>query len=237
MLYPQSIIKRVLAMAREAAQAHAAGATEYTATQYADGSGVRQTLDLDAGGWCWRFIRQLFEVALGLQPGTWEFASASAKQTLTLMHQAGRDCSAPLLPGDIAGIRGGTWGHIALYLGDGLVAENTSSDSRGKPRRAGTKITPYSDLSGRVTETYRLGLVQSSSITITWEGSAGPLVLSRNGRMDGDVCVAPVREMAEALGFTVVDHRGDLGRVCLAGKPTATPPTLQRIIPDSDGGL
>jgi hypothetical protein len=44
-------------------------------------------------------------------------------------------------------------------------------------------------------------------------------------------------EIGEALGLTVVDHRADLGRVCWVGKPTVQPPAIQRVVPDSDGGL
>jgi len=86
-------------------------------------------------------------------------------------------------------------------VGDGLIAENTSSNTRGTPRQAGTKLTPYADIAGRVTEVYRLA---EPGITIVRHSAkAGDVTLTTDARLiDGRVW-APVREMGVGLGFRV----------------------------------
>jgi len=117
-------------------------------------------------GYCNRFVRQVFEVALNLEPFDWRYRSDSARETCQKLEDAGK--SVPFvcrLPGDILGINrsSGKYGHIAIYLsanipgheGKELIAENTSSGARGYPVKPGTKITRLSDVQGRVTGCYR----------------------------------------------------------------------------------
>lgn len=147
--------RAVIRRAIEAVQARIDGAESISL-----GSGVAQAFSLDEGGYCNRFVRQVFETALGLRPFAWRFAAARACQTLQKLEPY----RVPLKqrqPGDILGFAGDP-GHICLYLGRDadpakeLVAENTSSARRGYPQKAGTKLTRFSTLQARVTGCYRL---------------------------------------------------------------------------------
>jgi hypothetical protein len=79
-------------------------------------------------------------------------------------------------------------GHIVCFLGDGLVAENTSSTQRGDPRPAGAKISNLSDVDpdgSRRTGVYR---VEQELPQESW--AAGDIVVKLNdvayyGRFDG----------------------------------------------------
>ena len=138
-LYTAKQRQKVIARALEAVEARIAGRSMFTVQQ--------QTFFLNKGGLCDRFIRQVFETALGLPATTWEFAAPSATSTLNHLRRRGYEVSMDdLQAGDIVGHTGGQYGHIVLYLGepygDGrrLVAENTSA-TRGFPEKPGTKIT------------------------------------------------------------------------------------------------
>ena len=122
-----------------------------------------QRLDLKQGGYCARFVRQVYETACGFGEGTWKYAAGSALEMCEKLAAAGHTVGDhSLVPGDIIGINrnSGPYGHIAIYVGkvDGkdCIAENTSSTTRGNPRSAGTKLTPLSDVIERVTGVYRL---------------------------------------------------------------------------------
>lgn len=119
-----------------------------------------QEFTLDVGGYCNRFVRQCFETALMLPAFSWRFGAARACETLEKLEPY----RVPLKsrqPGDILGFAGNP-GHICIYLGrefdaaKELVAENTSSGSRGWPQAPGTKVTSYESLRKRVTGCYRL---------------------------------------------------------------------------------
>lgn len=198
-------MSRVVDIGVNAAKAHSAGARTYTAHQHADGTGVSQVLDLVTGGMCNRFVRQCYEVALGIPEQTWLYRAGRAVWTLDSLRSAGKavdvDGVGDLQPGDIVGLRGGVYGHIAIYVGDGLIAENTSSNTRGTPRQAGTKLTPYADIAGRVTEVYRLA---EPGITIVRHSAkAGDVTLTTDARLINGRAWAPVREMGVGLGFRV----------------------------------
>lgn len=109
-----------------------------------------------AKGYCARFIRQLHECALGLRSFEWAYRAGDTKQMESNLYRAGLRVEKPE-PGDIVALNkdSGPYGHIAIWLGGGLIAENTSSGRRGKPREPGTKITPFSKaLRARVTGYY-----------------------------------------------------------------------------------
>jgi hypothetical protein len=222
MLYSSAVRQRVVTVAIDAARAHQDGLTSWG------------DFNLSTGGMCARFVRQVYERALDLNAFDWEYAAPSARDMATrLRHDVRQIPAISREPGDVLQIGSGYPGHVAIYVGevDGIlsIAENTSDASRGNPRKAGTKLTPWTDVSSRVTGVFRLCAsipAATYGIVITLEGSDGARVLSRNGRMDGDVCVVPIREVWEALGGTVTDHRADLGKVCLTiGRPyiTGTP--------------
>lgn len=143
----QAVVKRALA----AVHARQAGKHSYTAGG--------QTFDLDAGGYCNRFIRQCFETVLGLKAFDWRYGAAKARDTLDKLDLANHTIidakPSTLQPGDILGWYDGSgpYGHIALYVGDyygdgrKLVAENTSA-TRGAPNPPGTKITQLRNMRG-----------------------------------------------------------------------------------------
>ncbi len=205
MAYPRARVSRVIELAIEAAKAHKAGATTYRATEFKDGNGVEQKLDLTTGGMCNRFVRQVFEVGLGLDEQMWPYRAGRAIWTIDSLQAAGlgireRD-AADLKPGDVVGIHQGTFGHIAIYVGDGLVAENTSSDTRGTPRCKGTKLTPYSELRDRVTHVFRLA--ETGIVVVRQSGTAGAVEVTRRAQLINGEAWGPVREMAAALGYAV----------------------------------
>ncbi len=158
-VYTGGEIGKVVANALAAARASQQGETRITLGEGA----AKQQLNLLVGGYCARFVRQVYETACGLRPGTWEFQASDAKaMTAKLASNGHRVMEGSLQPGDIVGIHlgSGQYGHVAIYVGKiggkDTIAENTSSKARGNPQRAGTKLTPYSDISHRVTGVYRL---------------------------------------------------------------------------------
>lgn len=158
-LYSETKRRAVISNAVAAVTARVRGKT---AVRLGSGA-TAQTLDLVAGGWCNRFVRQCFETALGIGAFSWYFGAGRACETLEKLEPY----RVPLKdrrPGDILGFatpKAGDSEHIAIYLGreydpaKELVAENTSA-VRGDPRLPGTKVTAYSALRSRVTGCYRL---------------------------------------------------------------------------------
>jgi hypothetical protein len=108
--------------------------------------------DLLTGGRCQEFVRECFESALGWPARSWKYAAPSAKVALQRMERDGfRVKDAPRV-GDVIGHCSGTYGHIAIVVGNFggklTCAENTSSRSRGNPLREGTKLTAVSATPG-----------------------------------------------------------------------------------------
>jgi len=205
--YTRAVMSRVVEIAKAAAKAHAAGARTYTAHQHINGTGASQVLDLVTGGMCNRFVRQVYEVALGLNEQTWPYRAGRAIWTLDSLEADRKGVEigtmGDLQPGDIVGIHTGTYGHIAIYVGDGMIAENTSSKTRGNPRKIGTKLTPCDDIWDRVTGIYRLA---NTGIRVVWKSSvpgAGDRLVTDDARIIDGRAWAPVREMAVGLGLRV----------------------------------
>jgi len=203
--YTQRRINSVVGVAIYAARASAQG---HSTIEYGH-KGTMQTFHLKQGGYCARFVRQVYETACGFEPHSWSYAAADARGITAKLAADGHEVTdGSLLPGDIIGIhkRSGEFGHIAIYVGriDGqdMIAENTSSRFRGKPRRAGTKLTRYEDIAHRVTGVYRL-LDLAAKPKSKLEG------LYVNGKRVGEMrnvegtAYAPVRALAEALGARV----------------------------------
>ena len=112
--------------------------------------------NLAKGGYCARLIRQVHECALGLESFEWAYRAGDAKQMEDNLKRAGLRVKRPE-PGDIVCLNknSGQYGHIAIFLGNGKIVENTSSGQRGKPREPGTKITTLSaNLKKRVSGYY-----------------------------------------------------------------------------------
>ncbi len=131
-------------IAREAGEAGKRGDRTYSH------NGV--IFDLRKGGYCARFVRQVHESVLGLPPMSWAFAAPTARVMENLLRAAGRQVTGAPRPGDILAVNGGSgsYGHIGIYLGGGLFAENTSS-----ARGPGTTISNVSLVQSRVTGYYR----------------------------------------------------------------------------------
>lgn len=161
--------------------------------------------DLRTGGMCQKFVRQCVEAGNGWPAHTWQFGDdeGSAKVALAHMDAAGFRLppGALLVPGDIVGHRRGSFGHIGLFVGviDGTqtVCENTSSGTRGNPRRPGTKRTPLKDFTGAGIEAYRVAKPAAAGVFVNGR-NVHPVALLIDGR-----CYVPRRKTAEALGATV----------------------------------
>jgi len=150
----------VLAVALQVCEAHAAGSKAWTMGSPA------QTFDLVTGGWCGRFVRQVYEVAQHLPAGAFQFAAPSAACCEYRLMQAGLKVMDPN-PGDILCLNGSVpshllnnidwqranrnFGHIAIHLSDESFAENTSSG-----RGPGTVVSRYSEIAGRTRTYYRV---------------------------------------------------------------------------------
>jgi len=97
-----------------------------------------------------RFVRQVFESALGLPAKSWPYSGATAKDLMAQLRAAGEEVDPEeLRPGDILCHGEFLFGHAGLYVGrrrhsrDGrtFVAENTAWVG-GDPIDPGTKLTP-----------------------------------------------------------------------------------------------
>lgn len=194
----------IVSVAKAAVAARVAGKSAVTL-----GAGqAAQTFDLDAGGYCARFVRQCVEVAHGLKPFTWPGCAPDAKgMEKNLKKIAQKIPIEQREPGDIVCMNetSGKFGHIGLCVDPGTIAENTSSGRRGNPRPAGTKLTSWTIIAGSVSGVYRL---KSASMPI-----AVKVVEQGNSKLIA--AVAP--SIAELLvGYTLAengDHRRDQGKV------------------------
>jgi hypothetical protein len=190
----------VVRIAKEAAKAHAEGATVYRPADVEH----PQDFDLVEGGMCLRFVAQCQECGQGLEPFAWFARKGRAIWSIEALDQAdyciGEWVAEDLLrPGDILGKHSGTYGHIMLYVGDGMVAENTSASNRGTPRRAGTKLTPYEECSSGITHVFRIAEPQRGIIV---QDAGDGHVYTRRGEMRVDEVWAPVADMIRGMGRT-----------------------------------
>ena len=147
---------RIVEIAKAAAFAHAEGKTRVVIAKTDFLVGPVYDTKGKPLGYCARFIRQLHEAALGLGEFEWPYRAANAVQMETNLKRAGLRVDKPE-PGDIVCLNKGSgkYGHIAIYLRSGYIAENTSAGRRGMPKEPGTKITKFSpSLKNRVTGYY-----------------------------------------------------------------------------------
>lgn len=206
--YTSTVMRRIVEYALEAGQA--AQADPSGSITLGEGA-TRQTLYFTPGALCLRFVRQVYETALGIGPKKWSWATLRAKWTLEKLRAAGYQVPprAPLMEGDIVGHRRGEYGHIGIVVqtdprGVGtpvLVAENTSSTTRGNPRRAGTKLTQWRDFAAGGVEAYRL-----AEATEQLPPPVRIKVVQLGGDRDGQV-------IGEYMMHPDGDHIADQGKV------------------------
>jgi hypothetical protein len=206
-------------VAKQAVAARAAGNASVTL-----GTGASaQQFNLAKGGYCARFVRQCCEVALGIKPGTWDFAAPDALGMEAKLKAAGKLVpTADRKPGDVVAINNGSWkyGHIGLVVNKTTIAENTSSGTRGDPRAPGTKLTHWADIADRVTGVYR---VQTSTVPPEPTGvpTAPKSVILQDlntGRKIGEITQEAAARLVAGV-LTVApngDHRADQGKLYLA---------------------
>ena len=129
-------------VAREVVAARVAGKTSHRIGAV--------TFDLRDKGMCLRFVREVHEAALGLHEFDWPFAAQYAIQCDYKLRRAGLEVNPVENPEIVCFNKGkpptATPGHIGIYLGGWLVAENTISARRGAPRAAGTKISTLAEV-------------------------------------------------------------------------------------------
>ena len=182
---------------------------------------VGQTVfDLHERGYCARFIRQCHEAAMGISPWSWEFSSPDALTMEENLRLARHEVHDPQR-GDIIAFNrnSGPHGHIAIYLGDGLVAENTSFGSRGDPRAAGTKITRIGERglgAWRVTGYYRPlpGALEPRLVNL--DSASHAEVIACNLRIEEGVARVDLRALLDALGYSLsAEHLATQGKLYL----------------------
>ena len=205
-------------VAKQAVAARVAGKASVTL-----GTGeTAQTFNLTKGGYCGRFVRQCCEVALGLKPHTWKFGAEDALSMEAELRAAGKAVTtADRKPGDIVAInaRSGKYGHIGIVITKTIIAENTSSGTRGDPRAPGTKCSHWGDIAERVTGVYRVQATAAPEPTgVPTAPKTVKLVELISGRELGEVTQEIAKRIAEGT-LTVSpngDHRKDQGKLYLA---------------------
>jgi hypothetical protein len=129
-------------VAREVVAARVAGKTSHQIGSV--------KFDLTESSMCLRFVRECHEAALGLHEQEWAYRAAYAIQTDYMLRRAGLGADHPEHADVVCFNKGHSElarpGHIGIYLGDGLVAENTVNGKRGTPRARGTKISTLDEI-------------------------------------------------------------------------------------------
>ena len=164
----------------------------------------KQTFDLTETGMCLKFVRQCEEAAAGQAPHEWRFDSRYATWADYGLRAAGLETadheSADVVCFNRGKSRSDTPGHIGIYLGMGLVAENTSSGTRGNPRRAGTKITTLEEIGvGRAMFFRTVPVAVVPKLTVTVDGKPVDI----GAWQDEGITYSHLRRTVEALGWDV----------------------------------
>ena len=193
----------VAKIARNAADSKQAGQSRmsYNGVQF----------DLVAGGWCLRFVRQCYAAAQrAVDPSCDErdydafpWLNRYASQACRTLQKGGRGTfgafgpTSEPSPGDIIGISPGYTvpGHIGIFLGRGLFAENTSSTARGP----GTVISEIEEVQSRVTGYYRVlsSVAQEDLKVVAPDGT----VIGCAPHWDDERIICTARPLIEALGY------------------------------------
>lgn len=198
-------VQDVRRVAREVVAAREAGKRSHKIGQV--------TFDLTESGMCNRFVRECHEAAAGLGEQEWPYRANYAIQTDYKLRRAGFETSSPESADVVCFNRGkeesATPGHIGIYLGGGLVAENTSCGSRGEPRRAGTKISTIAEI-GRSRAQYfaTVAMAIAKPLTLSVEGE----VIEVGEWIQNGISYAPIGRLVQALGGTV-HYDGERNRI------------------------
>jgi hypothetical protein len=181
---------------------------------------IRQVVfDLRQVGRCAQFVRECHEAALGLAEYTWEYRAPSAAMMECKLKAAGLAVAIPE-PGDIVAVNGGVpperwddwawqkaegrYGHIAIFLGEGSMAENTSSRQRGP----GHVISPRAAVQDRITGYYRALPSPADEVAVFL--LPGRKAVECHARVEDGVTRVELRPFVEALGYSVRYQDGEL---------------------------
>lgn len=172
--------------------------------------------DLVTGGYCARFVRQCHDAALSRGEWVWPYKSPTAWDMEIALRAAGLKTDNPQA-GDIVAINGSGVrpGHIAIYLGAGQIAENTSSAMHGDPLDPGTKISPISAVQDRITGYYAC---LPAAAPVGYEPGAITVEVEGAGTCEGwftDHSIVAVASIAKLTGYQVEDQVPGERRVVL----------------------
>ena len=213
--------QNVAAIARQAALQHQAGDSTWLK------NGV--LFDLDDGGYCARFVRQCHDSALGQGEWAWQYKAGTALAMEGLLRDAGLATSNPE-PGDVVCINHNadgevfSPGHIAIFLGNGEIGENTSSGSRGNPIQPGTKISPLSAVESRITGYYA---TLPDAVPTGYEPGDITIEVTGRGTCPGyltDHAIVAAANLAQVLGESVDDLMPTHRAVAIGGYDPASVP-------------
>ena len=209
----------VVSVARQVARAGKQGGGRLTLAGH--------SFNLDERGACSRFVRQCYEAAarkldhgLAISAGGYfGCCAASTEAALRGYHyQVPQAAPGAILcfnhpaSGGICGTCGRRVGHIGIYLGDNLFAENTSSKERG-PGTTISTLTPalHARISGRY-EPFPREIVPPLKIVLL----PGSQIVSCRPEIEDGVCRVDLRSLAEALDLEVItDHLADQNKIYL----------------------
>jgi hypothetical protein len=208
--------EEVAQIARQAAEAHAHGERNVT---------IHSTeFDLATGGWCLRFVgrshtaaarkngAQISDLDFDRFPWFARYASEACHSLLrggSGLYGAYGPTTSPV-PGDVVCLSPGYTapGHIGIFLGRGLFAENTSSTSRGP----GTVISSLDDVASRIQGYARVlppGETRELKVVyVAEEGQPGQVLECRPEIVDGVTRVDLVAAITP-LGYTAT-YRPDM---------------------------
>lgn len=180
-------------------------------------------------GMCSEFVRECSEAAWDCVPHGLSTSAAhpvagpyfggSAKQTERLLSGGGKHTANPKR-GDIVcfNINSGVYGHVGIYLGNGLFAENTSSRDRGP----GFVISNLSKMQGRVTGYYSILPARQTAIA----PHDPPLLIGLDqevvceGKMIDGTMWTPTRKTVEACAKGLTWH-SEQGKAYITPGPSA----------------
>jgi len=152
--------RRVVQYAIQAAEAHAQGQQAITIGV----GGMRQKLNLVEAHYCARFVRQIYETALGLRRMSWPFCAPNARGMEENLRPHRLSRTGERRPGDVVGMSTdstGPAGHNGIFVGaeadpkKTMIVHNSSGTRDGWPHVQGTKLSLWLEIRPRVTGIYR----------------------------------------------------------------------------------
>jgi hypothetical protein len=219
---PDATRARLIAIAKQVAQARANGVAQVTI------NGV--SFEPLKTGYCAAFVREAHEAALGLPEYTWAYRGASAREVEAKLKAAGKQvAAAQRQAGDVVAFNRawlGVYGHVAIYMGKDaqgrdMVAEDGSHGVA--VNLIGTRawhISGYYSSLPTATAGYEPGAVKVVLLP-------GSTVVDCGAALEGDTVRCDLRPLAEALGAEAHDHIVDERKVYLR-VPAAAPVTTDQ---------